>query len=170
MELAFDRLDSPIGAIAVVARGSALCALDFDDCTERMHSFLQRRFGSVTLRKAADPCGFTTRVGAYMNGALDALDDIEVDTGGTAFQQEVWLALRRIPCGETTSYGAMAKSMGRPGAARAVGITNSRNPVALVLPCHRVIGADGSLTGYAGGIERKHWLLRHEGALPATLI
>ena len=94
----------------------------------------------------------------------------EVDTGGTAFQRDVWSALRQIPCGETTSYGAMAKSMGRPGAARAVGITNGRNPVALVLPCHRVIGADGSLTGYAGGIERKRWLLRHEGALPATLI
>lgn len=170
MELAFDRLDSPIGAIAVVARGGALCALDFDDCAERMQSILQRRFGSVTLRRESDPCGFTTRVRAYMDGALDALDDIEVDTGGTAFQRDVWSALRQIPCGETTSYGAMAKSMGRPGAARAVGITNGRNPVALVLPCHRVIGADGSLTGYAGGIERKRWLLRHEGALPAELI
>ena len=94
MELAFDRLDSPIGAIAVVARDGALCALDFDDCTERMQSILQRRFGSVTLRKESDPCGFTTRVGAYMNGALDALDDIEVDTGGTAFQRDGRLGKR----------------------------------------------------------------------------
>ncbi len=83
---------------------------------------------------------------------------------GTPFQRRVWAALTHIPAGETRSYGAQATQIGRPSAVRAVGLANGQNPIGLVVPCHRVIGADGSLTGYGGGIERKRWLLRHEGA------
>ena len=101
---------------------------------------------------------------AYLNGRLDALDDIPVDTAGTSFQRRVWDALRSIPVGETRSYTAIAAGIGRPDAPRAVGSANGRNPVALIVPCHRVIAADGRLAGYAGGLERKRWLLAHEGA------
>jgi len=85
-----------------------------------------------------------------------------VETGGTPFQQEVWRSLRAIPCGTTTSYGKLAAQIGRPAAVRAVGLANGANPVAVVIPCHRVIGSNGSLTGYGGGLERKRWLLDHE--------
>lgn len=84
---------------------------------------------------------------------------------GTPFQQRVWLALRDIPYGRTVSYGVIARSIGNPKGVRAVGLANGRNPISIIVPCHRVIGSDGTLTGYGGGIERKAWLLRHEGAL-----
>jgi O-6-methylguanine DNA methyltransferase len=97
---------------------------------------------------------------------------VAVATGGTAFQKSVWAALRQIPVGETLGYGALAARLGKPGAARAVGLANGLNPIGIVVPCHRVIGASGTLTGYAGGVERKAWLLAHEGArapvLPGT--
>jgi methylated-DNA-[protein]-cysteine S-methyltransferase len=108
---------------------------------------------------------FASAVRAYFKGEIDALEDLPVETRGTAFETEVWQTLRRIPPGHTWSYRDLAKAIGRPKAVRAVGAANGRNPVSLVLPCHRVIGADGSLTGYGGGLERKAWLLRHEGAL-----
>jgi O-6-methylguanine DNA methyltransferase len=100
---------------------------------------------------------------AYFDGDLGAIDTLPVETGGTELQRSVWAALRAIPAGETRSYGALAAQIARPTAARAVGHANGANPVGVVVPCHRVIGADGSLTGYAGGIERKRWLLAHEG-------
>jgi methylated-DNA-[protein]-cysteine S-methyltransferase len=165
VDLAFDQVRSPIGTIMLVANDGALCALDFEDCRARMMGLLAHRFGTVRLTRATNPGGFTSRVEAYLDGTLDALDGIPVDTGGTAFQRRVWSRLRAITCGTTLSYGELATSIGRPKAIRAVGATNGRNPVALVVPCHRVIGADGSLTGYAGGLERKRWLLRHEGVL-----
>ncbi|MFQ5599978.1 MAG: methylated-DNA--[protein]-cysteine S-methyltransferase [Candidatus Krumholzibacteriia bacterium] len=155
MQLRIAEIESPIGTILLVASDDALVALDFADGRSRMLSHLAARFGSVKLVPAADPNGYSSRVRAYLRGDLDALDDVPADTGGTAFQRRVWAALRRIPHGTTTSYGKLAAQVGRPGAARAVGVTNSRNPIALVIPCHRVIGADGSLTGYAGGLDRK---------------
>ena len=167
MELQLDRFDSPVGEITAVVNGAALCTLDFSDCNERMQALLRRRFGDVALRRARNAGGVCDRVGAYFAGDLAALDGIEVDTQGTPFQETVWRALRGIGHGETVSYGRLAARIGRPTASRAVGMANRLNPVALVVPCHRVIGADGSLTGYAGGIERKRWLLRHEGALPS---
>jgi methylated-DNA-[protein]-cysteine S-methyltransferase len=163
MELGIDRVRSPIGTITLVANEQALCALDFEDCRARMTTLLERRYGSVRLKKADDPGGFSCRVRAYLDGDLTALDAIPVDLGGTSFQRKVWARLRRITCGTTLSYAAVARAIGRPTAVRAVGATNGRNPVALVVPCHRVIGADGSLAGYAGGLRRKRWLLRHEG-------
>jgi methylated-DNA-[protein]-cysteine S-methyltransferase len=96
------------------------------------------------------------------------VDDILVEPGGTAFQRGVWTALRRVPAGTTVTYAQLARTVGRPAASRAVGAANGRNPVSIVIPCHRMIGSDGSLVGYGGGLPRKHWLLRHEGAIPVA--
>ena len=106
--------------------------------------------------------GGSTVIETLFAGAPHAIESIEVRTGGTPFQRRVWNALRRIPSGVTQSYGELARAIGKPGAARAVGLANGTNPVVIVVPCHRVIGADGSLTGFGGGIERKRWLLEHE--------
>ena len=117
------------------------------------------------LVRERDPNGFSSKVRAYLDGDLAALDEIPVETGGTPFQRQVWQALREVGPGTTSTYGELARRLGRPTAARAVGAANGRNPVALVVPCHRIVGANGALTGYAGGVERKRWLLKHEGAL-----
>lgn len=168
MSLLVDRIRHETGTIVLVSDGSSLCSLDFEDCEERMARLLQARYGSVPMARCDDPQGFTSRIRAYLAGDLAAVDDIPVATGGTPFQQRVWQELRRIPAGTTCSYGALAARLGVPGASRAVGHANSLNPVAIVLPCHRVVGADGRLTGYAGGLARKRWLLAHEGALPGS--
>lgn len=117
------------------------------------------------MRKAgirADPHGLTTAIAAYFSGDLHAIDEISVATAGTAFQRTVWRALRDIPCGTTISYGELARRIGKPDAVRAVGTANGANPIGVVVPCHRVIGANGTLTGYGGGLHRKRWLLDHE--------
>ena len=98
----------------------------------------------------------------YFAGDLEAIDNIPVQTAGTAFQRSVWNELRRIPTGAPVSYGKLAQRIARPKAVRAVGLANGANPIGIVVPCHRVIGSDGSLTGYGGGLERKRWLLEHE--------
>ena len=166
MQLDYDEFPSPIGRILFASDGNALCALDFAGFEQRMELLLARRFSSYEFRRGADPLEVKTRLREYFDGGFAALDDIAVNTGGSAFQQQVWTALRAIPAGRTATYGELASKLGRPQAARAVGHANSLNPIAIVLPCHRVIGASSSLTGYAGGLERKQWLLRHEGALP----
>jgi methylated-DNA-[protein]-cysteine S-methyltransferase len=163
-EFFIDRLDSPIGVLHLVSDGRRLCALDYDGYDERLRRLLTLRYGPHRLREAADSGGATSALRRYLAGDLGAVDALEVDTGGTPFQRAVWAALRAIPCGTTTTYGELARRVGEPSAARAVGITNSLNPIAIVVPCHRVIGADDSLTGYAGGLHRKQWLLEHEGA------
>ena len=165
MELLFDTLESPVGTVFLVSAGETLCALDFLDYEARMRNLLERRYPGFQLRRAADPNGFTHHVRAYFNGNPSALDAIKVDTGGSVFQQSVWMSLREIPLGGTATYGERAARIGRPSAARAVGHVNSLNPVAIVLPCHRVIGSSGKLTGYAGGLHRKQWLLDHERAM-----
>ena len=165
MNLAIDAFTSPIGPITLVSDGRALVALEFGSPEERVLRLLAARFGpGAAVRDVADPQGFTSRARAYFAGELDALASCPVDGGGTAFQRRVWTALREIAPGETVSYSALAARLGMPGASRAVGLANGRNPIAIAVPCHRVIGADGSLTGYAGGIERKRWLLGHERA------
>jgi methylated-DNA-[protein]-cysteine S-methyltransferase len=156
-------LDSPIGPVHAVSDGRALCALELGAREARLLPLLRSRFGAaVALREADDPLGLAGRARAWFAGDLAAFDGVEVDGGGTPFQRRVWAALRRIPAGETTTYGALARALGAPGAARAVGLACGRNPIAIVVPCHRVVGADGALTGYAGGVERKRWLLAHE--------
>lgn len=164
MELLLDEVESPIGGLLLVAAGGAVHALDFADCAPRLHGLLRARYGAITLRRAADPHGFSGRLRAYFGGDLGALTGIAVAPGGTPFQRRVWAELQRIPPGETRTYGDLAASLGQPSASRAVGLANGRNPIALVIPCHRVIGAGGALTGYAGGLERKRWLLAHEAA------
>ncbi len=164
MELLIDRLDSPVGEIFIATTPRRLVLLEFLGDEARMRASLAARYPDHRFRDADDPLGATSRLAAYFGGELTALDELPVETGGTSFQEEVWRMLRTIPVGATASYGQIAAQLGRPGASRAVGLANSLNPVAIVLPCHRVIGADGSLTGYAGGLDRKRWLLRHEGA------
>ncbi len=119
---------------------------------------------SLVMANEAAPAAIRRGLSGYFAGDLAALDGLPVATGGTAFQREVWAALRRIPAGSTLSYGRLAQELDRPKSVRAVGLANGANPIAIIVPCHRVIGADGSLTGYGGGIERKRWLLAHEGA------
>ena len=159
--------DSPIGPILLLAEGEALVALEFTDRSNRVSDVrarLARALGDFTDREARDPAGAVTRLGRYFAGDLAALDEQPVKLHGTAFQRRVWEALRAIPAGETRGYGELALAIGAPKASRAVGAANGSNPVAIVVPCHRVIAADGSLHGYGGGLERKRWLLAHERA------
>ncbi len=157
---------SPIGTILLVSDGTALHALDFEDYEGRALRLLQRYHGPCELVPGRT-AGVAERLAAYFTGELTALDAIPVQTGGSEFQRRVWRALRRIPAGSTMSYGHLAAEIGAPTASRAVGLANGANPVALVVPCHRVIGANGNLTGYGGGLWRKAWLLRHEGGAAA---
>lgn len=168
MDLRLSRLASPLGTLLLVSDGEALRALDFEDEAPRMMRLLRRHYGTTALTPAEDPHGFGRRLTAYFAGDLAALEDLPVRTNGTPFQRTVWQALRAIPAGATTSYGDLAARLGKPSASRAVGLANGANPVAIVVPCHRVIGGDGDLTGYAGGLARKRWLLAHEGAIAAA--
>jgi len=164
MDLFLDQLKSPIGAIALISDGEALRVLDFVDCEERMQRLLTLHYGTQPVVESRESLGIRRRVEAYFEGELLSLDSIAVSTEGTPFQKSVWAELRKIPAGTTASYGELAKRLGKPGASRAVGLANGSNPIAVVVPCHRVIGSNGALTGYGGGIERKQWLLKHEGA------
>jgi methylated-DNA-[protein]-cysteine S-methyltransferase len=163
-ELLVDYIASPIGKIVIVVDGDKLCSLDFEDYTERMMRLLTRRYAEFQLKQVDGPHHFSTRITSYFAGDYGSLAAIPVHTEGTPFQQQVWTSLREIPVGQTFAYSRIAAMIGRPKAARAVGMTISLNPVAIVLPCHRVVGCNGSLTGYAGGLDRKQWLLRHEHA------
>ena len=161
MKLCLDSLDTPIGHIWLVGDERALRSLDFDADPDA----LAARHAPYALEPRPGFGGFRERLSSYFGGDLQALDDIPTSPAGTAFQLRVWQALRTIPAGATISYLELAARVGRPTASRAVGAANGRNPIALVAPCHRVIGSNGGLTGYAGGLERKRWLLRHEGRL-----
>ena len=154
---------SPIGTLVLAARNGRLCAVEFAARWPRRVAALRKRFGALDLRTVRDPGGVSGRLAAYFAGDAGALADVPVDAGGTAFQQRVWAALRRIPPGRTVSYQDLARTIGAPRAVRAVGAANGANPVAVVVPCHRVIQTGGGLGGYAGGLERKRWLLAHEG-------
>lgn len=169
--LLFDRIAAPEGApfeeVWIAVDDGKLVALDFKGFEARMRRLLAKRYARVEFAAKSNPCGFADRLHDYFDGDLGALNDVPVDTGGTEFQRAAWRALRDIPAGQTATYGEQAARVGRPAAVRAIGAANGQNPVAIVVPCHRVVGANGTLTGYAGGVETKHWLLRHEGALLA---
>jgi methylated-DNA-[protein]-cysteine S-methyltransferase len=157
---------TPIGTMLLLTDEAAqVCAVDWEDYAPRMHQLLRLQLGEVQLQPNAATSPARRAIEAYFGGDLGAIDTLPVRTGGTAFQREVWAALRTIPLGQTTTYGSLAVRLGRPKAVRAVGAANGANPVSLIVPCHRVIGADATLTGYGGGLERKRWLLRHEGVL-----
>ena len=159
--LLMDHLNTPIGEMLIVADEEGdLRAIDWSDYETRMYRSLRLYNAEhYTLEPTRNPHGLTHAIERYFAGELSALDTLPVKSEGTSFQQSVWTALRTIPCGSTLSYAALAAQIGRPAAVRAVGLANGSNPVGVVVPCHRVIGANGSLTGYGGGIQRKSWLL-----------
>lgn len=160
------QLVSPVGTIRVVVRAGVVYAVSFDDAWARDRTLFARRFGSVRLRATPDPGGVVTALQRYFEGDLAVLDGLLADPGGTPFQTRVWHALRSVPPGTTLSYAELAGRIGSPSAVRAVGAANGANPIPVVIPCHRIIGANGQLVGYGGGLDRKTWLLRHEGAYP----
>jgi methylated-DNA-[protein]-cysteine S-methyltransferase len=167
VDLLTDEIECALGTVVLIARAGRLCGLDYGGGRRRLEAMLAARYPDPRFVAARDPFGFSTRLRAYLAGDLTAIDDILVETGGTPFQRRVWTALRRIPAGRAVAYAALARRVGRPAATRAVGAANGCNPVSIVIPCHRLIGSDASLTGYGGGLWRKRWLLRHEGvALP----
>ena len=162
--LTLERIATPVGeALLVTDADGAVRALDFADYETRMLRLLKRHAPGAVLVEGRAPETVRGAVEAYFNGDARALDGLTVKTAGTAFQSAVWAALRAIPAGETRSYGQLAAAVGSPRAVRAAGLANGQNPIAVIVPCHRVIGANGTLTGYAGGLERKRWLLAHEG-------
>ena len=166
-----ERVNTPTGTMLLVTDAEhRLRALDWEDHAQRMNRLLQRHYGdAVQLRETTRPSKARQALNAYFEGDLNAVITLPTATNGTDFQRRVWRALREIPVGQTLSYSALAAKIGRPAAARAVGLANGSNPIAIAVPCHRVIGANAALTGFGGGIERKHWLLRHENALPQSL-
>jgi methylated-DNA-[protein]-cysteine S-methyltransferase len=157
------RFASPVGDLAAFTHEGRLCALSFLHGRYDPVAVLRGRLGPLETTEG-DPLGVGASFREYFRGRLDALDRIPVETGGTPFQRRVWEALRTIPVGTTVSYLEMARRVGAPEAVRAVGAANGANPVAIVLPCHRVIGSNGRLVGYGGGLDRKRWLLAHENA------
>jgi methylated-DNA-[protein]-cysteine S-methyltransferase len=140
----------------------ALRALDFDNYESRLHRLLRLHYRISALEEGAAPTSVVRALTSYFDGNLTAIEGIRVATGGTSFQRDVWAALPTIASGTTTTYGQLARQLGRPNASRAVGLANGANPIAIVVPCHRVIGANGALTGYGGGLDRKRWLIDHE--------
>jgi methylated-DNA-[protein]-cysteine S-methyltransferase len=159
-----DRLPTPIGiALLVTDDDGALRALDWDDHQPRMLRLLRLHYGAVELSDRPAPAAMRIALAGYFEGDLAQLSAVAWRVAGTPFQRRVWTALADIPAGTTMSYGALATRIGTPLAIRAVGHANGANPISVVLPCHRLIGADGSLVKYGGGLARKRWLLRHEG-------
>jgi methylated-DNA-[protein]-cysteine S-methyltransferase len=163
--LILDRRASPIGVLLLATDdANRLRAIDLAGDEARITKHLRSRYGkSASIEWGTAPAAVTQALDGYFAGNLNTLDEIECQADGTPFQQTVWTALRDIPAGHTLSYGALAEQLGNPKAVRAVGLANGANPIPIVIPCHRVIGSDGSLTGYGGGLERKRWLLAHEG-------
>lgn len=165
LTLSLERVPSPLGEMLLLTdAGGRLRALDWHDHEDRLHRLLGRQYRGVpvALVAAAGASAARAAMGVYFDGDLAAIDRVAVATGGTDFQRGVWQALRAIPAGSTITYGALAGAIGNPAAIRAVGLANGANPVGIVVPCHRIVGADGSLTGYGGGLARKRWLLDHE--------
>lgn len=163
--LSLERLATPIGEALVVAdEAGRLRAFNWTDYEARMMAWIARHYPKTPLTEGRCPEPARGALVAYFGGDASALDGLEWVASGTPFQLQVWRALCTIPTGETLSYAGLAARIGRPSAVRAVGLANGANPISLVVPCHRVIGADGSLTGYGGGLPRKQWLLAHEGA------
>ncbi|MDW6023798.1 methylated-DNA--[protein]-cysteine S-methyltransferase [Mesorhizobium sp. BAC0120] len=171
-DLTCETIETPIGDLLLIADGNgALRIVEFADCRHRMDCWLARRFrsGSSVIEGRVSEA-IKASFAAYFDGNLAVLEQIPVALDGTAFQIEVWSALRRIVPGRTFAYGAFAESLGRPQSARAVGHANGANPLSIVIPCHRLVGADGALTNYGGGIERKRWLLEHEARHAVGLV
>jgi methylated-DNA-[protein]-cysteine S-methyltransferase len=161
--LTLDRTPTPIGtALVATDEAGVLRAFNWTDYEPSMLKWIGRRYPKAKLVEGVGP--LRSAFDAYFAGELRAFEKMAWEGAGTAFQRIVWNALCEIPVGATWTYAQLAARIGRPTAVRAVGLANGSNPVALVVPCHRVIGTNGSLTGYGGGLHRKRWLLEHEGA------
>jgi methylated-DNA-[protein]-cysteine S-methyltransferase len=156
-------IDTPIGPLTIAANGARVCLVHFGPVDPYVESSLVSWYPGQPVETDDDPAGAVSILARYFEGDLKSLDEIDVELHGTSFQQRVWNALRTVREGTTLSYAKLAERVGSAAAVRAVGAANGANPVAVVLPCHRIIGSDGSLTGYGGGLDRKRWLLRHEG-------
>lgn len=164
------RIETPVGPMVLVTdEAQALWAAEFHDDAGRIDTSL-RRFGIGPTQAGAGARDVADAFAGWFAGDLSALDDLVLPDLGSPFERAVWAALRRIPAGETRSYGQIARTVGGTANPRAVGTANGRNPRAIVVPCHRVIGSDGGLTGYAGGLDRKAWLLAHEGWSPVQTV
>ena len=185
LTLVSEIIETPLGELEIITdlQGN-LRALEWADFHHRLMQLLARHYGAERSDNSVAPqitksnikTGFSLkqdsvdhairqRIEDYFAGDLHAIDTLPVATAGTEFQRQVWQMLRTIPCGQIMTYGQMAAQLGNPGASRAVGLANGSNPISVVVPCHRVIGSNGTLTGYAGGVDRKRWLLIHEGYL-----
>lgn len=163
--LTLERYLSPIDGLWLAVDGDGvLRLLHFDRPEAAFVATVRRSYPQAALSSGRAPASVRGPLDAYFAGELGALDRIPTKAMGSEFQKSVWGQLRQIPVGQTLSYGAVARRLGKPDASRAVGLANGSNPIAVVVPCHRVIGADGSLTGFGGGLPRKKWLLEHEGA------
>ena len=163
-----DKIDTPLGPLWIICDELYhLRAVEWEEHSDRMVQLLGLHYGVSGYQRVAckNPNGLSDKLRDYFDGDLAVIEKLPSATAGTEFQREVWQALRTIPCGQIMHYGQLADQLGRPGAARAVGAANGSNPVSVVVPCHRVIGRNGTMTGYAGGVSRKEWLLRHEGYL-----
>jgi methylated-DNA-[protein]-cysteine S-methyltransferase len=173
LNFTYDTIQSPTGEMMIVTDSDgALRALEWTDLEDRMTRLFGRQYKDQTIKLTQGEAPAKTRQALtdYFGGSLNALDDLVTVAGGTDFQRSVWTALRAIPVGQTRSYLDIAKAIGNPKAVRAIGLANGANPIGIVVPCHRVIGSNGSMTGYGGGISRKQWLLKHEGAISNQLI
>lgn len=168
-----ERISTPIGlTLLVTDKQCRLRAIDWQDYEERMHLLMRRQYqgASISLQETTRASDAARAVQAYFEGDVNIIDGVQVAVGGTDFQRLVWAALRDIPAGHTLSYKDLALQIGRPSAVRAVGLANGANPIGIVLPCHRVVGSNASLTGYGGGLHRKRWLLEHEKAGTFTTV
>lgn len=168
LRLLEDKIATPLGPLWVICDEQYhLRAVEWEEHSNRMEELLNIHYRAEGYERlaASNPNGLSQKLADYFSGDLSVIESLPTATAGTPFQRQVWQALRTIPCGQVMHYGQLADILGRPGAARAVGAANGSNPVSIVVPCHRVIGRNGTMTGYAGGVGRKEWLLRHEGYL-----
>lgn len=162
------KMATPIGQLLLVTdEQHCLRAIDWEDYEERMYLLMRRQYKgvSITIQEMTKQSDVSRDLQAYFEGDIAIINTMKVVLGGTDFQRQVWSALREIPAGQPCSYGEQAIKIGRPNAVRAVGLANGANPISIVIPCHRVIGSNGQLTGYGGGLHRKRWLLQHESPL-----
>lgn len=165
LKFLLERASTPLGEMLIVTDENGLLrALDWGEHEADMHRLMRNQYrrDTVDLRETRRASPAMQAMLAYFDGDLTGIDTLSVLTGGTDFQRRVWAALRAIPCGSTISYLDLATRIGKPLAVRAVGMANGANPISIVIPCHRVIGSNRTLTGYGGGLHRKRWLLEHE--------
>lgn len=160
--IAVETIESPIGPLTLALQDEVLVSVEFDKGPARRLSWVKRQFTGEELAERSPGSDAAKALAAYFVDPATDFSGLAVKLYGTDFQIQVWETLRRIPLGETVAYGTIARLVGQPEASQAVGRANGDNPIPVIVPCHRVIGMDGSLTGFGGGLERKVWLLDHE--------